>query len=132
MQAAGYGAYQRIQAETSSPAQLVALLYNALLTDLKRSEQALAARDLELASNRLVHAQDIVLELLASIDHSVEGELPRQLSGLYEYMYQRLVHANVRKDAAIVREVTELIRPIAEAWVNVAQSPTALEDGARQ
>jgi flagellar protein FliS len=133
LQATGYGAYQRIQAETSSPAELIALLYNGLQMDLRRAEQAIGSGDIEVINSRLKRAQEIVLELLASLDHSY-GEIPSQLSALYEYMYQRLVHANVHKDADAVREVADLVTPLVEAWsqvVNAAAEGSADTNGSR-
>lgn len=120
MPAPGYSAYQKVQAETSAPADLIGLLYDALQTDLQRAEDGLAAGDYALVNARLTRAQEILLELLSSLDFS-HGELPKQLSAIYEYVYQRLVHANIAKDAAAVREAATLIRPIADAWMTVAR-----------
>ena len=116
----GYGAYQKVQAETSSPADLIALLYGALQNDLQRAETGLQAGDYPLVNERLTRAQEIVLELLASLDHS-QGDLPKQLAALYQYLYHRLVYANVHKDLEAVREAASLVQPIAEAWMHVAR-----------
>lgn len=122
MPANGYGTYRRIGTETSSPSQLVLRLYEALLVDLHRAEQALAdSGDHEHAHASLVHAQEILIELVASLDMNA-GEIAEQLGGLYQYMYRRLVQANVRKDTAAVTEVTALLRPIHAAWQQVVRS----------
>jgi flagellar protein FliS len=115
MRAAGYQAYQRVQAETSSPGELVVLLYDALLTDLQRADAALRDANHEAANARLVRAQEIVLELNASLDRSY-GELPEQLGALYGYAYRRMLDANVRKDRAAIAEVDGLLRPLRDAW----------------
>jgi flagellar protein FliS len=115
LQQAGYGAYQRIQTQTSSPGELIILLYDALQTDLQRAEQGLLMGDYELVNARLSRAQEIVQELSASLDRN-QGEIPEQLGALYGYIYRRLVDANVRKDVAPVREVAELVKPLREAW----------------
>ncbi len=112
----GYHAYQRVQTETSSPGQLVVLLYEALLTDLQRADAALADGDSEMAHARLMRAQAIVLELGASLDRSY-GEIPEQLGALYGYAYRRLLDANLQKDRAAVVEVAALMRPLRDAWL---------------
>ena len=119
MRTPGYGAYQQVQTETSSPADLIALLYGALQNDLQAAESGLQSGDYPLVHQRLTRAQAIVLELIASLDHS-QGELPRQLAALYEYVYQRLVFANVQKDIDAVREAATVVQPIAEAWTQAA------------
>jgi flagellar secretion chaperone FliS len=111
----GLSTYQRIQVETSSPAGLITLLFDALRTDLYGAETALRASDHERAHARLLRAQEIVMELMTSLDPA-GGEIPEQLAALYEYMYRRLVEANLHKDLAIVGEVAKLVEPIAEAW----------------
>lgn len=119
MQAAGYDTYQRIQAETSSPGQLIALLYDAMLRSLARAESGLEQRDIEGAHAPLLRAQDIVLELIASLDTDAAGEagaIARQMAPLYEYMYRRLLDASLQKDVAAVREVRRLILPVRDAW----------------
>jgi flagellar protein FliS len=115
LRSVGYGAYQRIQAETSSSGQLILMLYDALLKNLKRAETAIDRDDKELAHSALVRSQDIVLELIASLDMD-SGEIAHRLAPLYEYQYQRLLDANVHKDGGAVSEVIRLIAPLRQAW----------------
>ncbi len=128
-QAAGYHAYRRVQTETSSPGELVVMLYDALTTDLQRAEAGLQTPERhEEAHVALVRAQEIVLELIASLNAEA-GELAHQLDDVYQYVYGRLVDANVQKDADAVREAARLVAPIREAFVaavrEVGSSPNA-------
>ena len=125
MRANGYDTYQRVQAETSSPGQLIALLYDAMLRSLDRARHGLEERDLEAAHGPLLRAQDIVLELISSLntdDKDDAGALASQLAPLYEYMYRRLLDASLQKDAAPVHEVSRLITPMRHAWQQALES----------
>ena len=115
MQALGHGAYQRVQAETSSPGEVIVLLYDALLKNLRRAAAAIEAGDSELVNEAHTRAQDITLELRASLD--TDAEIAQQLSPLYTYTFRRLVAANVTKNAEIIREPETLITPMRDAWV---------------
>ena len=53
--------------ETASPARLLVQLYDRLVLDLTRGEQALAAGDRAAASEQICHAQDIITELHATL-----------------------------------------------------------------
>ena len=117
VRAVGYGAYQRIQAETSSPGELVVLLYDALLKNLNRAVAGFDANESERVNDGLTRAQDITLELRASLDPN--SELAEQLAPLYEYMFRQLIGANTRKERAGVDEVIGLVRPVCDAWANV-------------
>lgn len=111
--------YRRMQTATASPGELIALLYDALLRNLSRAEGGLGSHDLEEAHAALLRAQDIVLELISSLDTGAEGDagaIARQLGPLYEYMYRRLLDASVHKDAEPLAEVRRLVEPVREAW----------------
>lgn len=128
MQASGYGAYQRIQAETSSPGELVSLLYDALIKNLQRAELALREGDGEGSHGPLVRSQEIVLELIAGLNPEA-GELAGQLSDLYQYFYGRLVTANVQKTPAAVLEVLPMVERLRQAWGQIAGQPPLTPDG---
>jgi flagellar protein FliS len=119
VQAVGYGAYQRVQAETSSPAEVIVLLYNALLKNLHRALGALESDDPAKVSDALTRAQDITLELRTSLD--AEAELAEQLLPLYTYLFSSLITANVNKDADLIRELEALVTPIRDAWAFAVQ-----------
>ena len=115
----GYGAYRRVQAETASPAQLILLLYDGLLHRLQLALHDLEGRDYEAANGSLQHAQDILLELAASLDMEA-GEIADRLAQLYEYQHHLLLQANVNKDPQPVREVTRLAGQLRNAWAHAA------------
>jgi flagellar protein FliS len=105
---------------TASPARLVTMLYDRLVRDLTTAEVALAARDLEVANNNLIHAQEIVWELAAGLDPTKWSGGPA-LAALYQFILGELLGANVKKDAAKVATVRELVEPLREAWHQAAE-----------
>lgn len=107
--------------ETVSPGRLVVMLYDRLVQDLVVAEAALAARDLKAASDNLVHAQDIVLELRSGLDVTAWSGAPG-LAQLYVFIYDQLVAANVSKDAERVVQVRGLVEPMRDAWAEAARS----------
>ena len=53
---------------TASPARLLVMLYDRLVLDLVQGEEALRGNDRDTASERINHAQEIILELRATLD----------------------------------------------------------------
>jgi flagellar protein FliS len=101
--------------QTVSPGRLVVMLYDGLASDLARAEHALAAGDAVLARERLVRAQAIVLELLASLDlHAWAGAAG--LAQVYVFLHRQLVDAHVGRDPARVATCIRLVEPLREAW----------------
>jgi len=114
-----YLRYRQVTVETASVAELVVLLYRRAVQVLEEAEEAIRTRDVPRAHARLVYAQEIVSELMASLNLEV-GELAHQLWSIYDYAQRRLIEANVRKDAAVVAEVRGLLASLLEAWEQVA------------
>ncbi|MCX7623090.1 MAG: flagellar export chaperone FliS [Thermomicrobium sp.] len=119
-----YQRYRQVTVETASVAELMVLLYRRAVQVLGEAEGAIRGRDVPRAHARLVYAQEIVAELMASVNLEA-GELAHQLWAIYDYAQRRLVEANVRKDAAIVAEVRELLAGLLEAWEQVAAQERA-------
>jgi flagellar protein FliS len=107
--------YARDAILSASPARLLTMLYDRLLLDLHRAVAAQEAADWQTASDQLLHAQDIVLELSATLRPDV-WDGAEGLRGLYEYVRVALVTANIRRDVARTREAIALLVPLQEAW----------------
>lgn len=108
--------YRRVQAETSSGADLVLLLYQGAIRFMNRALAALDANNVEGAHNALVRAQDILRELQVTLNHQAGGELAAGLASIYDYCVQRLIEANIRKAPEPVSEVKRIVQELAAAW----------------
>jgi len=111
--------YARESVTTASPARLVTMLYDRLVRDLDDAELAISLADHPAAHRLLRHAQDIVQELSSSLDVS-RWEGGEGLQRLYTWLLERLVAANVAKDAVIVAECREVVEPLRDAWHEAA------------
>lgn len=121
-QAAG-NAYQSQAVGTAGPLQLVLMLYDRALAAIARSEWALKNRErgsLELAHKELTRAQDIVTELMLSLDHDKGGEISSSLNAIYQFCLDQLTQANLNKDASALPFVAKSLTDLREAWAHIA------------
>lgn len=116
-------AYVAAAVETAAPARVITLLFDRLLLDVDRAATALAAADAPGATGHLQHAQDIVAELMSSLDEHAWDGGPGLMS-LYGYLFSALVEAGVHGDAEKVAECRAIVAPLAEAWHEAAASLT--------
>ena len=100
---------------TASPGQLLVMLYDRLVVDLTQAEEAMRAEDRTTASERLMHAQDIVAELRSTLDVAA-WDGAAGLAQLYGFLFSHLIKANIRRDPAIVAECREIVEPLRDAW----------------
>ncbi|WP_433079918.1 flagellar export chaperone FliS [Dactylosporangium sp. CA-052675] len=109
---------------TAPPAQLLVMLYDRLVLDLMIAGQALGAGDTATGSSRVYHAQEILMELRATLDTSVWSGGPG-LASLYSYMINELVQANVANDPARIETVQGFAEQLRDAWREAAAQVTA-------
>lgn len=113
--------YMDVGTSTASPEKLLTMLWDRLILDLDVARQALADQDLATVNDRLVHAQDIVLELRSTLRADAWEGGPG-LASLYSYVATRLVTANLGKDVAVVEECRELLAPLRDAFHEAART----------
>jgi flagellar protein FliS len=111
---------------TASPAKLLLMLFDRLVVDLNRGEQALHVGDRPEANTHLKHAQDIVTELHVSLDLDA-WDGAAGLASLYAFVETELINANIRGDAAKVTGVRDLIEPLRDTWREAAMAVAAAE-----
>ncbi|GAA2747414.1 hypothetical protein GCM10009868_36810 [Terrabacter aerolatus] len=121
--------YARDAILSASPARLLTMLYDRLLLDLRRGEAAQEAADWQQANAQLLHAQEIIAELSATLRPDLWDGADGLLS-LYEYVRMALVAANVHRDVARTREAITLLTPLQEAWHEAASLQDAPLAGA--
>ncbi len=112
----GANPYLRTKILTANPEELRLMLYEGAIRFCRQAKTALAAKELEASYNALMRAQKIVLELSTSLNHTVDPELCTKLTGLYTFIYRRIVDANLHRDAAIIQEVISLLEYEKETW----------------
>jgi len=124
-------AYRKVEVaaniDGASPHKLIALLYQGILQSLTAARLALASGNISAKSEQLGRAVRYIEEgLIVSLDEGRGGELAQNLRGVYSYSLARLTLANLRNDETLIREVIDLIEPLARAWDQIG--PTAAKE----
>jgi flagellar protein FliS len=96
------------------------MLFDGALRFLTRAEHgfqidSLARRNEEIHNN-IVRAQSILRELQAALDMEVDGDFPKQMYALYEFMISQLLEANVKKEVGPLKSVYPLLLDLRSAW----------------
>ena len=115
-----YQQYRATKVETAGSVDLVVMLYQGAVRFIRLGIEAMEREDAKAAHTNLVRAQDIIVELLGSLNRDEGGQIADQLASLYDYCFRRLVQANVKKDPAPAREVVGILRDLGSAWQEIA------------
>lgn len=109
-----YSQYKENSIFTASPEELTLMLYNGLVRFIMQSQKAIDDKDLTKANESIVRAQDIVREFQVTLD--MRYEVSQGLMLMYDYMYRRLIEANLKKDYEILEEVLGYARELRDTW----------------
>ena len=112
-------AYVGSMVQTASPARLLVMLLERLSRDVEQAAVAQEAGDFLAASPHLLHAQEIVMELLTSLRMDV-WDGAEQLGSIYGWIHAELVRANTTRDAKVTRDCQRLVDPLVETWREAA------------
>src|SRR3954453_8226305 len=85
-----YQQYRATKVETAGSVDLVVMLYQGAVRFLRLGIEAMERADPKTAHTNLVRAQDIIVELLTSLNREEGGQIASQLSGVYDYCFRRL------------------------------------------
>jgi flagellar protein FliS len=111
-----YDQYRKVSLTTATPGRLIVMLYDRAIQDLECAVEAIQANQAVVQGERIIHAQDIISELLGALDMEVGGEVAESLRSLYLYMIRRLVEANRDRNVQILEEVAGLLQELREGW----------------
>jgi flagellar secretion chaperone FliS len=126
--ARGAQAYYKTQIQSQSPVELVVMLYDGALRFMQMAADGTRRRDMVAKREGMSRAMAILAELQNTLNLEEGGEVGRSLDALYTYITGRLVDANLKKDPAPIEEAIRLLRPLREAWAQIA-APQAANPG---
>ncbi|AUS98621.1 flagellar export chaperone FliS [Clostridium thermosuccinogenes] len=109
-----YAQYKENSVFTATPEELTLMLYNGLVKFILQGINAIEEKNIKKANGCLIRCQDIITEFRATLD--MNYEISKSFDSIYEYMYRRLVDANIRKDKAILEEVLGYAKELRDTW----------------
>jgi Flagellin-specific chaperone FliS len=74
---------------------------------------------IEPANRHILKSQEIITELMASLDMEAGGDISRNLLSLYTYFNQQLLEANLEKKPEKLVFVRNMMDQLRQAWVEV-------------
>ncbi|HUI79942.1 MAG TPA: flagellar export chaperone FliS [Bryobacteraceae bacterium] len=109
-------AYLEAQVLAADPMELVCLLYQLAIDQVREARRYLASGAIPERCKAITKAIAAVGELNNSLDHQAGGAISTNLEQLYCYMTLRLTEANLRRDDKRLAEVESLLETLASAW----------------
>jgi flagellar protein FliS len=117
-------AYTETRVKTASQGQLIIMLYNEAVKRLDNALDLLERNNsgkkhpnrIEQISKSILKAQEIVTELMVSLDFEQGGEIAKNLFSLYTWFNQELLAANINQDPQRLSTVRNMLNDLRSAW----------------
>src|SRR5207237_736904 len=109
--------YLKTKVFTATPEQLQLMLYDGAIRFGAQAKAALGQRNFEQSYEMISRVQKIITEMSSSLKHKVAPEVCGKMAALYNYVYRKLVEANIEHKVEAMDEALNILRYQRETWV---------------
>jgi flagellar protein FliS len=122
--------YKETRVKTAGQGQLIVMLYSAAIRQLDLALDSLEANgsgkkdpsSIEKVSKALLKTQEIVAELMVSLDFEQGGDIATNLFSLYTWFNRELMEANISQDPRRITIVRNHIESLHNTWQEIISS----------
>ncbi len=111
--------YKQVQIKTANKGKLVVMLYQGCIKFLRLAKKTIEEDDIESSNNYIIRSQDIISELMNTLDMERGGEIANNLYQLYDFMNRKLIEANVNKDIEKIEVVEDMMLELLDSWKQI-------------
>lgn len=116
----GYNQYLRSKVLTASKAELTLMLYDGAIKFCNMAIMCIEKKDIAGANTNIKKTEAIIEEFMATLNYKYS--VANDFKVVYEYIHDRLVQANLKKDISILNEVLEHLREMRDTWKEVMRT----------
>jgi flagellar protein FliS len=115
----GLDTYRRTAVQSSSPVQLVVMLYDGALRFCGEARDAILRRDVAAKGKALSKAIAIVGELQGTLDLERGGDVAVSLHQLYSFLTDRLMAASFSQSVEPLDQAVRVLTNLRDGWAGV-------------
>jgi flagellar biosynthetic protein FliS len=108
--------YQAATIHSADSVQLVIILHDMLIEDLRRCIEATRCGDVQTRTNHAAHAFEVLGQLQLGLDHKEENQAARNMNRLYSIARMELLRAQVNRNAAVFEKQMDIFSSLRTAW----------------
>ena len=125
--------YKETRIKTASQGQLIIMLYDEAVKQLNRALELLALDSsekkdpgrIEQISKAVMKTEEIITELMVSLDFEQGGDISKNLFALYNWFNRELLEANIAHDTRRLAAVRDMIAELRGTWSEIISKSSA-------
>lgn len=127
----GVNAYKTTSIKTAGGGKLIIMLYDEAIKQLDYAAKLLeqGVQKYDAVNAAVLRAQDMVTELMVSLDFEQGGEIASGLFSLYMFFNREMMDANLQKDGQRLVQVRRQLSELREAWDQIINQTTGKAGG---
>jgi flagellar protein FliS len=122
--------YKETRIKTAGQGQLIVMLYDEAIKQLTRAVELLELNQsdnkdpgrIEQIGKAVMKSEEIITELMVSLDFESGGEISKNLFSLYTWFNRELMEANITQDADRILAVKDLLCELRNSWSAISQN----------
>jgi len=130
--------YKETKIKTAGQGQLIVMLYDEAVKQLTKAVELLEANNsekkdpgsIQQISKAVMKAEEIITELMISLDFEQGGDIAKHLFALYTWFNKELLEANITQDKNRIITVKDLLTDLRNAWNSISKN--AVEQSSRE
>ncbi|AWG42917.1 flagellar export chaperone FliS [Candidatus Borreliella tachyglossi] len=111
--------YKKTQINTSSPLSILVMLYEKAIQDLEIAKEFYQKEDsksIVQADEKVYHAQDILIELMSTLNFEDGGDISNNLFSIYSFLNKELEKVTLEKNRDIIQDVLKHLKNLHTTW----------------
>ncbi len=115
-----YATYANNKIMTASKGELTLLLYDGAIKFCNMAIVAVEDNDIQKAHTNITKVERIIQEFQSTLNHKYP--VAEHFDRVYQYLQERLMQANIKKDKEILEEVLKHLRTMRDTWKEVIRT----------
>jgi len=124
--------YKETKVKTAGQGQLIIMLYDEAVKQLTRAVELMVSNNnkkepgkIEQISKAVMKTEEIITELMVSLDFEQGGEISKNLFALYSWFNRELLEANITQGTDRIKIVRDMIADLRDTWNQIViQQPS--------
>lgn len=119
-------AYQEAAVQGASPVRLTIMMYEQIIQDVARADQALKDDRVDVCAQEIGHAVAVIGYLQATVRPEAGPEVAHNLGRFYTMLREKVMEAQVRSSRPLLEEIRQQLTEVHEAWTKVETESAAV------
>jgi len=109
--------YRENAVRGATPLELVVILFDAALDDMRRALSAMQASDFEQRATAIRHAMLVLQQLQGTLDFEKGGQVARQFEQFYNLVRAKLLESQLRNSPEMMQQQIHFMAEVRDCWV---------------